>query len=113
MYPRSNQPGQIYGTAKTHKFIDMNQVNLDSLKFRPIISQIGTYTYSAAQVIGEYLKPLCNENPYIIKNTQDFANIIKAQPPLSELEEYVSYDVESLFTNIPLNDTIEYILHQV
>jgi len=24
MYPRSNQPGQIYGTAKTHKFIDMN-----------------------------------------------------------------------------------------
>ena len=39
--------------------------------------------------------------------------MIKSLPPLKDDEEYVSYDVVSLFTNIPLKDTIEYILDQV
>ena len=34
-------------------------------------------------------------------------------PPLQEDEEDVSYDVESLFTNIPINVTIYYILDQI
>ena len=53
MFPSSNQPGQIYGTAKTHKFNDINNIDTDSLKFRPIISQVGTCTYSTAQVISQ------------------------------------------------------------
>ena len=34
-------------------------------------------------------------------------------PPLSEDEEDVSYDVESLFTNIPIKETIDYIIEQI
>ena len=83
------------------------------LKFGPIISQVGTHTYNAAKVIGNYLKPLVEENEYIIKNTQDFAEIIKNQSPLNEEEEYVSYDVESLFTNIPVHETIDFILDEI
>ena len=39
--------------------------------------------------------------------------MIKNQAPLSSDEEYVSYDVDSLFTNIPIEETIEYIIHQI
>ena len=39
--------------------------------------------------------------------------MIKELPPLKENEEDVSYDIESLFTNIPINDTIDYILDQI
>ena len=35
--------------------------------------------------------------------------MIKALPPLQKNEEYVSYDVDSLFSNIPLKETIDYI----
>ena len=92
MGPVANQPGRIYATAKTHKFNSLDEINVDNLKFRPIISQIGTYTYNAAKVIAEYLKPLCS-NQYKISDTQEFASLIKDQPPLNDDEEYVSYDV--------------------
>ena len=42
MLPSSNQPAPLYGTAKTHKFDDINEIAVDSLKFRPIIAQAGT-----------------------------------------------------------------------
>ena len=42
------------------------------IKFRPIIDQTGTYTYNAAQMISNCLKPVCkNENT--INNTQSFS----------------------------------------
>ena len=34
-------------------------------------------------------------------------------PPLLDDEEDLSYDVESLFTNIPIKDTIKYIIEQI
>lgn len=113
MIPTSNQPAPLYGTAKTHKFPSPDEINLSDLKFRPIIAQTRTYTYNTAQIISEYLQPLVSENPFIIRNTQDFPSILKSQPPLYEDEEYVSYDVESLFTNIPINETIDYILEEI
>ena len=35
-----NQPARFLATAKTHKFDDYSLINLDDLKFRPIIDQI-------------------------------------------------------------------------
>ena len=69
--------------------------------------------YKTAQFISEYLKPLYENNDFIIKNTQDFAKMIREQPPLEENKEYVSYDVKSLFTNVPIHDTIKYILEEI
>ena len=40
------------------------------------------------------------------KKTRDF-------PPLENQEKDVSYDVESLFTNIPVKETVNYILDQI
>ena len=113
MRPTSNQPAHIYGTAKTHKFDNFDEITLNKLKLRQIIAQNGTFTYNAAQVIGNYLKPLVAHNNYIIKNTQDFPKLLKDQPSLGEHEDYVSYDIVSLFTNIPIHERIDYIIKKM
>ena len=56
--------------------------------------------YKTAQVISEYLTPLYENNDFIIKYTQGFAQLIREQLHLDENEEYVSYDVELLFRNV-------------
>ena len=99
MYPESNEPAKMYGTAKTHKFGNTDNIELTKLKFRPIIDQTGTYTHKATKVISQYLKPLC-DSEYTIKDTQSFTKFIEELPPFQEDEEDVSYDIESLFKNI-------------
>ena len=39
--------------------------------------------------------------------------MLSSIPPLQDHEEDVSYDVESLFTDIPIEETINYIIEQV
>ena len=39
--------------------------------------------------------------------------MLKDQEPLNPIEEYLSYDVESLFTNIPVDETINYIINEI
>ena len=48
-----------------------------------------------------------------MKDTQSFSKKIRDFPPLENVEEGVSYDVESLFTNIPVKETVNYILDQI
>ena len=79
--------------------------------FRSIIDQTGTMTYNASKVISEYLRTLC-ENKYTINDTLSFADMIKYLPPWQN-NEYVSYDVVLLFTNIPLDETIDYIIESI
>ena len=68
MYPHSNQPARLYGTAKTHKFNNNQEINKENLKFRTIKDQARTYNYNVAQVISQYLKPLC-KNEFTINDT--------------------------------------------
>ena len=103
MRPVSHEPEKLYATAKAYKFNLLDDVTADNLKFRPIISQIETYTYNASRVISQYLKPLCENEDYEINDTQTFASMIKSQTPLSPDEE----DVHSLFINIPVDETIK------
>ena len=80
-------------------------------KFRPIMDQTGTYTYNAAQIISNYLEPLCI-NEYKIKDTLQCPQLLNDLLPLKDYEEYDSYNAESLFTNSPLKETID-ILDQI
>ena len=65
-----------------------------------------------AKVISDYLRPLC-KNEYSINDTQKFPSMLSSTPPLQDDEENISYDVESLFTNIPKQETINYIIEQI
>ena len=75
------------------------------------MGQTGTYTYNAAQVISNYLKPLCI-NEYNIKDTLQLPQLLKDLPPLKDHEEYISYDCKYLLTNILVKETIDYVLEQ-
>ena len=61
--------------------------------------------------MSDYLQPLAH-NDYVIKDTLTFVEIIK-NDVLDPDEEYVSYDVESLFTSMPVKETIDYIMTQI
>ena len=96
MFTSSSQPGILYGLPKVHK---------DNYPLRPILSAIGTHSYKLAK----YLVPMLSQitqNVYSLKDTFQFVhqitNIVNAQ-------DYImaSFDVTSLFTNIPLDETID------
>ena len=102
----------VYGTAKTHTFGTLEDIVVAKLKFRPIIDETGTFTYNAAKVILDYLRPLC-KNEYSINDTQKSPSMLSSIPPLQDDEEDVSYDVESLFTNILIQEIMNYTIEQV
>ena len=81
------------------------------MKLRPIIDQTGTHSYDCSKIIALYLQPPAI-NEYTISDTLSFPDI-----PWENLldcnEEYVSYDVDLLFTSIPLGEKIDFILDEI
>ena len=75
------------------------------------MDQTNTMTYNTSQIISKYLQ-LIAENDYVMKDTLTFPKFIRDNP-IKDNEEDVSYDVVSLFTNIPIKETIEFILSEI
>ena len=73
-------------------------------KLRPIVSSVGTYNYNLAEYLCNLLSPHLPEQ-YCIKDTFTFVEELKR---VSLVDKFlVSFDVTSLFTNIPLSVTIK------
>ena len=100
LYPSRSAPARIYGTPKMHKLSFSDPFP----KLCPIVLSIGTFNYNLACVFCNLLSPLV-PNDYSCKNPFSFLSQIK-NANLSK-KFIVSYDVTSLFTNIPLQDTID------
>jgi hypothetical protein len=80
-----------------------------SQTLRPIISAVNTYNYKLAKYLDEILKPFSQTSEHMLKDTFDFVN--KVNRINTETDKYmVSFDIESLFTNIPTQEMIEIIL---
>ena len=62
-------------------------------------------------MIAEYSKPL-TKNELVITNTQQFPSMLN-NLPFSEGEEDVSYNVDLLFTSIPVKETIDFIGNEI
>ena len=71
---------------------------------RPILSATKTYNYDLAKWFEEKLKPL-SINEHTITDTFKFAEEIR-NTVFNDNDIIVSYDVTSLFTNVPLDKTI-------
>ena len=96
--PVGSQPGRLYGLCKVHKD------NVDeSPPFRPILSAINTPTYHLAKFLIPYLEPITT-NEFVVKDSFSFAENIRK---LDKNAYMTSFDINSLFTNIPLNETID------
>ena len=100
LYPSGSAPARICGTPKMHKFSSRDSFP----KLCPIVSSIGTFNYNLARFLCDLLLPLV-PNDYSCKDTFSFVSQIK-NANLSKTV-LVSYDVTSLFTNIPLQETID------
>ena len=93
-------PGYMYGNVKTHK---------QSCPLRPIISQIPTPTYKLSKQVNGIITPYM-PSKYMIKSTDEFIEILKSTKPNGLL---ASLDAESLFSNVPVESTINIITDEV
>ena len=96
LFASGSVPGILYGLPKVHKL---------SCPIRPILSAIGTFNYAIAKLFVPILSPLTS-NEYTVRNSAAFSyeirNLSHSYPVYM-----ASFDVKSLFTNIPLDETIE------
>ncbi|XP_068238304.1 uncharacterized protein [Palaemon carinicauda] len=93
-------PGYLYGNEKTHK-----QGN----PLRPIISQCPTPTYQLAKQLNAILTPYI-PNRYCVTSSAEFLEKIKNSTCDGVI---ASMAVESLFTNVPVDETIDLIADRV
>ena len=98
--PSDSSSPRIYGTPKMHKFSSSDTFP----KLRPIVSSIGTFNYDLAHFICDLLSPVVPDD-YSCKDNFSFASKIKNANLSGKF--LVSYDVTSLFTNIPLQENID------
>ncbi|XP_070000774.1 uncharacterized protein [Penaeus vannamei] len=96
-----SKPGFLYGLPKIHKL---------GHPLRPIISAVGTFNYNIAKFLVKIISPL-TINQYTIDNSFAFVKEICSLKPLRPVT-MASFDIESLFTNVPLRETTEIIVNK-
>ena len=96
-----NKPGFIYRTIK---------INIPGYPLRPIISKVRTPTYQLTKTINDLLTPYLSHN-YSIKYTKGLIEIFKTHKPYKGIIS--SLDIENLFTNIPVLETINIIINNI
>ena len=93
----ASKPALFYGRAKLHK---------PSTPLRPVVATCGTSTYALAKSLAAVLKPLVGYSGRILRSTSDLIDVMKTVT-VNDDELLVSYDVKSLFTSIPVKESIE------
>ena len=100
----------FFTTTKAHKFESIEDIFLESLKLRPVIDQRSSYIYNASNIVAKYHTPL-STNGFSITDTLSFPELLKNSRN-DESYEDVSSDVESLFTSIPVQEMVDYMLQR-
>jgi hypothetical protein len=100
-----SSPSVFYGLPKVHK---------DGYPIRPIISTIGSYQYQLSKYLARAIREARPQANSYIKDSFEFVKKIK-DIVLDKEKEYImcSFDVESLYTNVPVEEAIEIVLDYV
>ena len=99
LYPTGSRIGILYGLPKIHK---------DNIPLRPILSCINHYSYKIAKFCIPLLNPI-SSGAYIVMDSLSFVQELLSLNLDSKNVVMASFDVTSLFTNIPLDETIDII----
>ena len=68
---------------------------------------INTAEYNLARYLDSYIKPNIPDE-YMLTSSQEFLNTLSSnKSSVSSNHHMVSFDVTSLFTNVPLNESIQ------
>jgi hypothetical protein len=89
----------LYGLPKIHK---------SRIPLRPIVSSIGSPCYALAGFIQTILKPLAGNSEASVKNSDHFIQLLKPIE-LQDQDILFSFDVVSLFTNVPIEESLQII----
>ena len=90
LYPTGLSPKKFYGTATIHNF--SNGGNIAELPVSPIFFNIGTALYYLSKYLAKLLSPLNH---------------------LKDDHQLVSFNLPSLFTKVPLDYTIYFVLRHI
>ena len=99
LYPTGAVPPKYYGLPKVHK---------SGMPLRPIISSVGSVTHATAKELTRIIKPLVGGSQHHVRNNKDFIHSIEGIQ-LAADECMMSFDVESLFTSVPVEPSIQII----
>ena len=102
LIPKGSQPGKMYGMAKNHK---------DNCPLRPVLSAINTPEYRICKWLESQLKPYLNSKWSINSNFEFIEKLKKIKP--QRTDKCVSFDIKSLYTNVPLEETINKVTYVV
>ena len=102
MVPSGSSPGKLYGLCKVHK---------ENYPLRPVISMINTPEYMLAKYLDSLIKPNIPAR-FMLSSTHEFVSKINSFPLIGN-ERMVSFDVTSLFTNVPLIYTVDIIINRL
>ena len=97
--PTDSPAPRFYGQPKIHK---------PGVPIRPIVSYSGSLLYNLNKYIANILKAYVRDENNNAKNSTTFSNYIR-NVPIEDDEIMVSFDVTSLYTNIPIIDTLNII----
>ena len=98
------RPGILYGNCKVYK------QKVDGCPpFRQILSALQTPTYNLAKLLVLISNPL-TKNEYTVKDSFQFDEQIYEQDPTLSMG---NLDVDPLFTNIQLDETIDICVNQL
>ena len=93
--PTGTVPGKLYGLAKVHK---------TGCPLRPVNCMVNTPEYNISKYLDNLLKPLV-PSEFSVKSTYEFLDKIRSSQVIKS-DIMVSFDVVSLFTNVPREHTI-------
>ena len=120
-----NQTSQFYGLPKVHKSKEIIQAigsqqqqyvkiaRPTDLKFRPIVAGPCCPTHRLSNLLDIILKPFLQHTKSYIRDDIDF--LTKLPTRMNESETFVTFDINSLYSNISNSlglEAIEYWLHQ-
>ena len=98
IHPVGSQRPRMYGLPKIHKL---------GIPLCPILAMCHSAQHSLAKWLVEVLNPVLEfYSGCCVKDSFTFSSIIRRLPLCNESQFLVSYDIVSLFTNIPLDETI-------
>ena len=69
------------------------------------------YNYNLAKWVDDIIKPFVEKSKHLLKDTFEFVNRVKFLKDTNV--GMASFDVESLFTNVPLEETIGILVDKI
>ena len=102
LFVSGSSPSVMYGQPKVHK---------DGIPLRPILAAFKTSSYKLAKYLIKFLQPL-TINEFTLNNSYEFKHEI-SQLVFQEEVYLASFDITSLFTNVPVRETMNIALNSL